>query len=215
MQVPNRRLNQSYHRQAFTLVELVLVLATIAALAVLVSPSISRAREAARRAACLSNLRGIGTLISAYRSDTGVIPLGSPLADVRLGLTHVQDALNERANLPSQTIADVAAVWRCPSDTEFARVTGVSYENFMAVRLQAGGSSGTYLVPDQRRVRAELSDHDAVPSLVLFADRQSQTSAAPHPGNPFRTPPPPGFPGWMLQNALFADNSAGWIGERR
>jgi len=52
--------------RAFTLVEMLVVLAIIATLAGLILPAISAAREESRRAKCLSNLGQIGKALSIY-----------------------------------------------------------------------------------------------------------------------------------------------------
>jgi prepilin-type N-terminal cleavage/methylation domain-containing protein/prepilin-type processing-associated H-X9-DG protein len=63
--------------RAFTLIELLVVIATIAILVALLLPSLASARQAGRRAACLSNLRQIGIAVQGYGHDNdGRIPYG-------------------------------------------------------------------------------------------------------------------------------------------
>ena len=58
-------------RNAFTLIELLTVIAIIGILAAILIPVVSSVRESARSANCLSNLRQIGFAFHAYAEDHG------------------------------------------------------------------------------------------------------------------------------------------------
>jgi prepilin-type N-terminal cleavage/methylation domain-containing protein len=63
---------RSQHGRAgpgFTLIELLVVIAIIAILAALLAPALKNARERARRASCLSNLKQVGALFQLYAND--------------------------------------------------------------------------------------------------------------------------------------------------
>jgi prepilin-type N-terminal cleavage/methylation domain-containing protein len=59
------------YARAFTLIELLVVIAVIAVLVAILLPSLSRAREAGRRAACMANLRQIQMGWLTYADDHG------------------------------------------------------------------------------------------------------------------------------------------------
>ncbi|MGB9877440.1 MAG: DUF1559 domain-containing protein [bacterium] len=96
-------------RKGFTLIELLVVIAIIAILAAILFPVFSRAREKARQAACISNMKQVGLALMMYVQDwdetypylTACPAHSNPVTDLPQGLLH--------------PYVKNAAVWDCPS----------------------------------------------------------------------------------------------------
>ena len=126
---------QSKTRRGFTLVELLVVIALIAVLAGLLLPTLSKAKERAKRIACLNNMRQLTLASQAYAHD-----------DQRQSLSAKQESEDQNLNwlLP---YAGSTKVFVCPSTQNVIRTNqGIAPYTFepglVDLFRMAGGRTG-------------------------------------------------------------------------
>jgi len=135
-------------RGGFTLIELLVVVAIIALLVSVLLPALSAAREQARGAYCLSNLRQQGMATSYYVNDWrgflptykvsgGTIQYGNPmLVALEPYLRHIRPQAEDR---------DASNIWRCPSDNWLYGKTGHSTGGLSLTSYEVSYSKTTYV----------------------------------------------------------------------
>jgi prepilin-type N-terminal cleavage/methylation domain-containing protein len=105
-------------RRAFTLIELLVVIAIIAILAAILFPVFARARENARRASCMSNLKQLGLGMMMYVQDyDGRFPSVAFALDEKLPCPNGVGSCNSNWAIRIYPYVKSVQVFNCPSDT--------------------------------------------------------------------------------------------------
>jgi type II secretory pathway pseudopilin PulG len=104
-------------RRAFTLIELLLIVAIIGLLMSILLPALGAARSKARLTACASNLRQIGIALQSYlNASNDVLPLASDMPSVSaLPLSDPNNPIFI-ADVLSDEVRAQGRVFQCPDD---------------------------------------------------------------------------------------------------
>lgn len=129
----------SSRRRAFTLMELLVVVAIIAVLAALILPAMKSAKESSNSATCMGNLKSIGAAAMAYAAENnGRLP-PICLAGYGSAWSASSDTKWWPSFLASSTTSSAVVVrttWRCPSvqDADFRSSGNITYGSYAPLK---------------------------------------------------------------------------------
>ncbi len=170
-------------KAAFTLIEVLVVIAVVALLLALLIPAVLGSREASRKHQCAANLHQIGTAVFAYESTHHYFPAGSngygasffssvlPFIEQNNLYNSINFEVVYLIGSPINATASSSKInsFLCPSDSSFiaGNNSGTNYCGNRGNGVQVHGYNGAFTVQNLPQTRTqEFTDGQSSTSLI-------------------------------------------------
>ncbi len=192
----------SYLRKIFTLIELLVVIAIIAVLAAMLLPALSKARDTAQRASCISNQKQLFYMHSSYADNHGGWAYAAANNSRRKYANWPRAYATENLGIGTWTYDDAtthknkAKILRCPTASKLFPNEGSNFTNYVTCNISGITNTPLYQASDPG-----IASSASAPNGAFFRPSSAKNPSRLH---------------WQHCSTSYADNIFhGWHGGGR
>jgi len=174
--------------KAFTLIELLTVIAIIGILAAILIPVVGKVRESARAAQCLSNIRQVGLAMLTYANENdGILPTSGGLDEGEIAATdwilwrRPEEQIRHSALVPYLGGSFTPDIYRCPSDEN---VDNRAYRFSFSLNRAVGEFSGSPRFAGLAQLNGRVHNVPDPSRIILMAEEAAPNDSSAWLGFP-------------------------------